>query len=205
MKKLRLKLLAGIVVAGLSVSMLVGCGAPKPADTVNDFMTSIQEGDFEKAGTFVDAKATKDFDFKSLNEGKAQGMDADKLVQAISKTYKFEKPVEVSKKEDTAKVKVKVTSVDFAIAATSTIGEVMPMAFGMAFSEDTEAANKTMDKMMETTLIKHLTKEDASMATREVTLNLKKDKNGDYKIVSDENLMEAVLANASTVDQMFSE
>ena len=40
---------------------------------------------------------------------------------------------------------------------------------------------------------------------REIILNLKKDKNGDYKIVSDENLMEAVLANASTVDQMFSE
>lgn len=36
LKKLGMKLLAGIVVAGFSVSMLVGCGAPKPADTVND-------------------------------------------------------------------------------------------------------------------------------------------------------------------------
>ena len=65
--------------------------------------------------------------------------------------------------------------------------------------------DKAMEKMMETTLIKHLTDEDASMATREVTLNLKKDKEGEYKIVSDENLMEAVMANAGTIDEMFGE
>ncbi|USK61673.1 DUF4878 domain-containing protein [Peribacillus asahii] len=205
MKKLSKKLLSGIMVAGLTVSMLAGCGSPKPTDTVNDFMTSIQEGDFEKASTFVDTKATEDFDFKNLNEGKAEGMDVDKLFKSLSKTYKFEKPVEVSKEEDTAKVKVEVTSVDFAVAVTSTISEVMPMAFGMAFSEDTEEADKAMDKMMETTLIKHLTAKDASMATREVTLNLKKDKEGEYKIVSDENLMEAVMANAGTIDEMFGE
>ncbi len=36
------------------------------------------------------------------------------------------------------------------------------------------------------------------MATREVTLNLKKDKDGDYKIVADDNLKEVLFANAKS-------
>lgn len=56
---------------------------------------------------------------------------------------------------------------------------------------------------MTTTLVKNLSDKDAVMATREVTLNLKKDKDGNYKIVSDENLQEALLANSKSIDKMF--
>ena len=67
---------------------------------------------------------------------------------------------------------MKVTSLDFAMAMTSTMGEVMPMAFGLAFSEDSEAAGKQIEEMTESILIKNLTAEDAVLATRDVTLNL---------------------------------
>lgn len=60
-----------------------------------------------------------------------------------------------------------------------------------------------MEQMMTTTLVKNLSDKDAAMATREVTLNLKKDKDGNYKIVSDENLQEALLANSKSIDKMF--
>lgn len=56
---------------------------------------------------------------------------------------------------------------------------------------------------MTTTLVKNLSDKDAVMATREVTLNLKEDKDGNYKIVSDENLQEALLANSKSIDKMF--
>lgn len=57
-----------------------------------------------------------------------------------------------------------------------------------------------MEQMMTTTLVKNLSDKDAAMATREVTLNLKKDKDGNYKIVSDENLQEALLANSKSIN-----
>ena len=55
---------------------------------------------------------------------------------------------------------------------------------------------------MTSTIIKNLTDKDA-MATREVTLNLKKDKDGDYKIVADDNLKEVLFANAKSLEKMF--
>ena len=49
---------------------------------------------------------------------------------------------------------------------------------------------------MTSSIVKHLSDKDAIMATREVTLNLKKNKDGDYKIVADDNLKEVLFANA---------
>ncbi|WP_121613438.1 DUF5105 domain-containing protein [Mesobacillus foraminis] len=199
------QLIAGMMIVGLSLTALTGCFAPKPTATVEDFMTAIQEKDFEKAATFVDPKGSEDFDFKSMSEEAEaiDGFDPQVVFDGISNGYKFENPEEVKNEGDTAQVKVKVTSIDFAAVMTSVMGEVMPMAFGMAFSEDEAAAEKAMDKMMMTSLKKHLNAEDASMATRTVTLNLKKDKDGEYKILSDDQLMDAVLANASEIEEIF--
>lgn len=198
MKKMK-KLLALIMVVGLSIGVLAGCSNPK--DTVQDFLTAIQKGDFEKASTFVENK-DNGYEFGKLNET-TDGIDGKAIFSAIAKSYKFEKPVEVSKKNDTAEVKVKITSVDMSVVMTKTIGEIMPVAFANAFSQDKEQSDKAMQQMMASTFIKNLSDKDAAMATREVTLNLKKDKDGNYKIVSDENLTEAMLANAKSVDKIF--
>lgn len=56
---------------------------------------------------------------------------------------------------------------------------------------------------MTSAIIKHLSDKDAIMATREVTLNLKKNKDGDYKIVADDNLKEVLFANAKALEKMF--
>ncbi len=125
------------------------------------------------------------------------------MLSAITKSFKFEKLEEVSKKDDKAEVKVKVTSVDLSIAVTKAMGEVMPMAFASAFSEDKEQSEKTIEKTMTSTIIKNLADKEAAMATREVTLNLKKDKDGDYKIVADDNLQELLFANAKSLEKMF--
>ncbi|MGG0238003.1 hypothetical protein [Bacillus rhizoplanae] len=198
MKK-RFKSLTFVVMIGLLMSILAGCSSPK--DTVQEFLTAIQKGDYEKASTFV-YKSAKGYDFSNLNK-KEDGIDGKAVLNAIGKNYKFEKPEQVSKKDDQAKVKVKITSVDMAVATTKTIGEIMPMAFASAFSENQEQSDKAMEQMMTTTLVKNLSDKDATMVTRTVTLNLKKDKDGDYKIVSDENLEEALFANSKSIDKMF--
>jgi Domain of unknown function (DUF4878) len=200
MKKMK-KLLLLMMVVGLTFGVLAGCSSTEPKDTVQEFLTAIQKGDIEKAHTYVDS-ADKGYDFSKMMETK-DGISGKEVLDAITKNYKFEAPVEVSKKDDTAEVKVKITSVDMSVAITKTLGEVMPMAFASAFSEDKEQAEQTMEKLATTTMIKHLSAEDATMATREVTLNLKKDTEGNYKIVSDENLQEALLANSKEMDKMF--
>lgn len=195
MKKVK-KLLLLMMVIGLTVGVLAGCANPK--DTAEKFLTAIQKGDLEKARTFVES----DKEFSKLNE-KTDDADGKAMLSAITKSFKFEKLEEVSKKDDKAEVKVKVTSVDLSIAVTKAMGEVMPMAFASAFSEDKEQSEKTIEKTMTSTIIKNLSDKEAAMATREVTLNLKKDKDGDYKIVADDNLQELLFANAKSLEKMF--
>ncbi|WP_002149714.1 DUF4878 domain-containing protein [Bacillus cereus] len=195
MKKIK-KLLLLMMVVGLTVGVLAGCANPK--DTAKEFLTAIQKGDLEKARTFVES----DKEFSKLNE-KTDDADGKAMLSAITKSFKFEKLEEVSKKDDKAEVKVKVTSVDLSIAVTKTMGEVMPMAFASAFSEDKEQSEKAIEKTMTSTIIKNLSDKEAAMATREVTLNLKKDKDGDYKIVADDNLQELLFANAKSLEKMF--
>ncbi|HDR3888028.1 TPA: DUF4878 domain-containing protein [Bacillus cereus] len=195
MKKVK-KLLLLMMVIGLTVGVLAGCANPK--DTAEEFLTALQKGDVEKARTFVES----DKEFSKLNE-KTDDAEAKEMLSAITKNFKFEKLEEVSKNDDKAKVKVKVTSVDLSVAVTKAMGEVMPMAFASAFSEDKEQSEKTIEKTMTSTIIKNLADKDAAMATREVTLNLKKNKDGDYKIVADDNLQELLFANAKSLEKMF--
>ena len=108
------------------------------------------------------------------------------MIEEISKNYKFEKPVEVSVSGDKAVVEAKITSVDFGDAMTSTMAEVMPLAFANAFEEQTPESEKAFEDLMEKTTLKHLKSEDVTMATRKVKLNLEKNKDGVYKIVNDD-------------------
>ncbi|EJR56554.1 hypothetical protein IIM_00486 [Bacillus cereus VD107] len=195
MKKVK-QLLLLMMVVGLTVGVLAGCTNPK--DTVEEFLTAVQKGDLEKARTFVES----DKEFSKLND-KTDDADGKAMLSAITKSFKFEKLEEVSKKDDKAEVKVKVTSVDLSVAVTKAMGEVMPMAFASAFSEDKEQSEKAIEKTMTSAVIKHLSDKDAIMATREVTLNLKKDKDGDYKIVADDSLKEVLFANVKALEKMF--
>ncbi|MDH4421322.1 MULTISPECIES: DUF4878 domain-containing protein [Bacillus] len=191
MKKIK-KLLLLMMVVGLTVGVLAGCAKPKA--TVEEFLTALQKGDIDKARTFV----VSEKEFSKLNE-KTEDAETKAMLSAITKNFKFEKLEEVSKNDDKAEVKVKVTSADLSVAVTKAMGEVMPMAFASAFSEDKEQSEKAMTSA----IIKHLSDKDAIMATREVTLNLKKDKDGDYKIVGDDNLQEVLFANAKSLEKMF--
>ncbi|AXK17380.1 TPA: DUF4878 domain-containing protein [Bacillus toyonensis] len=195
MKKVK-KLLLLMMVIGLIVGVLAGCANPR--DTAEEFLTAIQKGDVEKARTFVES----DKEFNKLNE-KTDDAEAKEMLSAITKNFRFEKLEEVSKTDDKAEVKVKITSADLSVAVTKAMGEVMPMAFASAFSEDKEQSEKAIEKTMTSAVIKHLSDKDAIMATREVTLNLKKNKDGDYKIVADDNLKEVLFANAKALEKMF--
>ena len=201
MKSKFMKVVGSLILASLAIIMMSGCGGPKPTDTVHSFLTAFQKGDYKTASSYIEN--TKDNALSNFDTSTdSKDFSTTDIMKALATNYKFEKPEEVSKNDKTAKVKVKITSVDMQVVVTKTIGEVMPMAFASAFSDDSKS-QQTIDALMESTFIKNMKSKDATMATREVTLNLKKDKNGDFKIVSDDHLLEAIAANYKSVDKMF--
>lgn len=173
--------------------LLAGCGGPKPEDAVNDFFTSFKEGDVKTAGSYVDDNL-KDFDMEEKM--------AKKALAAIGKRYSFEEPKEISNDGKKAVVSVKVKSVDLNEVATNTMKDVLPLAYAYAFS-DSDKADEKMETLTEDTMIKYMKDKDTSLVTRTIKLNLKKDKDGEFKIIDDENLEDALLANRDKVDDLF--
>ena len=194
MKKQHAGRIGSILLSGLR---LTGCGSDNPADTVDGFLSSFKDGDLKKAGSYIEGGGEK---LLSDTEDEEFAID---MLEAIQETYTFEDPEKASEKDNEAKVKAKITSVDVSTAMTAAIADVMPLAFANAFEEDTEKSDKMMEDMMTKKVLKNLKDEDADMATRTVEFTLKKNKDGEYKIVADDNLRDAVFANASDLENAF--
>ncbi len=194
----------GFLMFGLLAIFLAGCGADKPDVVVDNFLSSVKEGDFDKSGSFV-TEDSKPFKFDELNED-MEGMDSEEFLKALSSKYDYETPEEVSSEGDTAKVRAEITSVDFAEAFTATMEDVIAEAMTMAESDmDSAEAEAEFEKMMWDTLNEKLNDEDAKTATRDITFNLEKNEDGEYKIIADENFQEAMIANIDSLEETFSE
>ncbi len=201
--KMRKKKLMSLMFVGLITGLLAGCGSENPSATVDDFLTAVQKNDFEKAGSYVQGGT------ESLTTDQETAEEADEelamtLFENISKNYDFEKTEEVSTDDDKAVIKTEITSLDMGSVMTSTMAEIMPLAFASAFDEETQESEKVFEEMAEKTMVKYMTAEDAPLVTRSVELNLEKDDEGNFKIVDDENLEEAIFANISQLEDMFS-
>nr|WP_239534492.1 hypothetical protein [Priestia taiwanensis] len=195
-----------LVIVGLFIGVFAGCSnntspSSVPKDTVDGFLTAIQKGDYEKARTFVEGTESG---FKLDDMTKTvDGVDGKEIMDAVTKQYKFENITEVSNKDNKAEVKVKITSVDFAHALGKTVGDVMAMTMADAMSGSKQPSEKEMEEKVLKELIKNLSETGAKTVTREVTLTLNKDKDGNFKIVSNDQLGEVILANWKELDKVF--
>ncbi|MGB6407710.1 MAG: hypothetical protein WBF39_09545 [Planococcus donghaensis] len=198
------KILISLLISASILTFLTACGAEDPSSTVDEFLSAIQKNDFEKAGTLVqggtDSLSTADEDINKEEEELAM-----KVIESISKDYEFENLEEVSINEDKAIVKAEITSLDMGLVMTSTMAEIMPLAFANAFEEDTPETEKAFEEMTEKIMLKYITAEDAALVTRTVEFNLEKDENGNFKIIDDENLEEALFANISQLEDFLDE
>ena len=86
---------------------------------------------------------------------------------------------------------------------TSTMAEVMPLAFANAFEEQTPESEKAFEDLMEKTTLKHLKSEDVTMATRKVKLNLEKNKMEYIKLSTMSSFTESIFANLSQLEDLF--
>ena len=201
------KRVMGFLLVCLLAFSLAGCGADKPEVVVDQFLSAVKEGDYDKAGEYVVSEdGSKPFNFDELNED-MKGLDTDEFLKALRSKYDFKSPEEVSSEGDTAKVKANITSVDFADAFTATMEDVFAEAMTMAESGETDSADAEaeLEKMMWETLNEKLSADDAKTATRDITFNLEKNKDGEYKILADENFEEAMIANIDTLEEELGE
>lgn len=200
---MRSKSLISLIFIGLVSVILVGCGSANPTTTVDDFLSSIQKNEFEKAGSYVQGGTESLVTDQESDEEFDEELAAS-IFENISNKYEFEKPEEVSADDDQAVIKAEITSLDMGSVLTSTMAEIMPLALASAFDEENAESEKAMEEMTEKAMVKYMTAEDAPLVTRTVEFNLQKDEEGNFKIVDDENLEEAIFANISQLEDIFS-
>lgn len=200
---MRSKSLFSLIFIGLVSVLLAGCGSANPTTTVDDFLSAIQKNEFEKAGSYVQGGTESLVTDQESDEEFDEELAAS-IFENISNKYEFEKLEEVSADDNKAVIKAEITSVDMGSVLTSTMAEIMPLAFASAFDEETAESEKAMEEMTEKIMVKYMTAEDAPLVTRTVEFNLEKDEEGNFKIVDDENLEEAIFANISQLEDMFS-
>lgn len=197
------RILMAFVAAILFATILSGCGSkPSPTQTVDRFLKAFRSNDFNKASKYVDSQNNSSImNFKNLK--RSNGVDSRKLLKAITKGYRYKKPQLVSSSQNSAKVKVKITSVDFGTVVEKTVGQSLSLAFANAFGDNNKKSLKKMNELLSKSLIDQLSSHSAPMATREVTLDLKKEKSGSYQIISNKNLLNAILANAANLKNLY--
>lgn len=200
---MRSRSLISLIFIGLVSVILAGCGSANPTTTVDDFLSSIQKNEFEKAGSYVQGGTESLVTDQESDEEFDEELAAS-IFENISNKYDFEKPEEVSADDDKAVIKAEITSIDMGSVLTSTMTEIMPLALASAFDEENAESEKAMEEMTEKVMVKYMTAEDAPLVTRTVEFNLEKDEEGNFKIVDDENLEEAIFANISQLEDLFS-
>ncbi|MDM5338490.1 DUF4878 domain-containing protein [Fictibacillus enclensis] len=193
MKKFFSVLLIGCLSAGL-----VGCGNNSPEDAANGFLKSFRDGEFKEASTYVDEGSIND-----IAKDKTDEELAEKMMKSISNRFTYTDVKELSTSGDRAKVSAKITSPDVGTAMTEAIAKVMPIAFASAFDESSKKSDQAMENLMVKTVVKKLEDKDSQTVTRTVKLNLKKDKEGNYKLVADKQLEEVVFANMKDLNDLF--
>lgn len=177
------KLVLFVLIVSLFSLSLTGCSFfQRPNKVVDDFLTTLKNGQFEKLGTYV---SIKDGTNKNLNPTADQlNSDEGKVIKALLAKMKFEPSKTVSKQGDTAVVSVKLTTVDTKVLYAKLMQEAMPLAFASAFGG--EQAQKDFESMIPSLMLKNINDPNVTMTTKDIKLNLKK-VNGQYKVVLDDN------------------
>lgn len=176
----------------LTSILMVGCGAPKPKDTVKDFFTAFKDSDLKKANTYV--KGDIHLPGESGNGDKVEN---EKGLKAIAKRFSFKEPKTVSSAKDKAVVSAKVTSVDVSDATKKVIEELKPQLNSLQDLDEVE-----FDEKANELLIQKLADKNIDLVTRTVKLNLKKNKDGEYQIINDDQLMDVFFANKDKVQDV---
>jgi hypothetical protein len=190
-----LKKICQIALLCLLAITLTGCLGPSPESTVNDFFSAVKAGDFDTVANCIGQENQDEFR-DELETG--EELDDEKRVEFLFSKLSWE-ILSTSTEENQAEVKAKVTSIDIVRVSTDVISKIMPLAFAAAFDDNSD---DKIEELTEQYFESALSDPDAPTVTNEVTIKLVKEE-GDWVIVPDDDLLNALTGNAGKLAEMF--
>lgn len=170
----------------LSATVLASCGNQDPTETVSDFFKTFQKGDYEKLDRYVVGGLGDTSDTELL------------LFQSASEHIEYSDPVELLTTDEASQVKIEVSSIDVGQVLRESLDEVEsydPFAYANAEPSEQEKMDKAYAERFHAYLEERLDTGELQTESHTLTLNLTKNRDGDYIIVPDETLLEALLPN----------
>lgn len=173
-----------------------GCFGPSPESVVTDYFTAVKGGDFETAAKYIKPDSNDEFS-DELESG--QDLDDEKRAELIFSKLSWE-IINTSTEKDQAEVEAKVTSIDMVSVVTEVMNKIMPLAFASAFDENSD--DEKLEELSNQYFESAMSDPDAPTITSEVTIKLVKEE-GEWLIVPDDALLNALTGNAGKLAELF--
>lgn len=180
------RVILGALLLMSSIS-LVGCSSgASPKEVSQNFVNDLEKGNLSDAKTMTINQSTSNLDLKDEKI-------ADTIYSKMSADFGNE-----TINGDHATVDVKVTSLDITKIMASTLQSAIGSVFANAFSGSSDNTNN--QNMVEQTFEKEISDPNAPKTTTDTQINLVKDKNGQWKIDSNNDaFVSALTGNVAKV------
>ena len=176
-----------LLIAALLTVMIITSSAPKKS--LDSLLTNLKAGEFEKAQEYLSGDVTlttNNFDTET------QKLLFDKLEWKIDKVTEND--------DDTATIEVEITTKDFQTIVNNYMQRALEAVRGAITGGNSEESFSSAD--FEKYFVEELQNEEIQTTTVNATVNAVKE-NGDWKIVSDNALIDALLPGLEeTVDSL---
>ena len=189
------RIMAGLLCLLLLI-VLVGCGEETPESVVNNFLSNYQLKDFETSLAYLEGNS---FKISSLNNEDKQALQ---LFQEIGSKMEYKNVELKSSTEDTAVVTAEITNIDTALIFSDIMKDLLVSSLATAFLDDSNE-NLNNDTLFYDKFLDALKNPDLTTKEFKVSINLKKI-DGQWKIISDDEFVNAITGNLAKVVKDFS-
>lgn len=183
----KIKSLLAIVLMFALMFTLAGCGEIKKAEaTVNDMFTAFKNADLDAASKYVNV------DEINASEDKTYGISTKLVMKTIFNKLDYKILSSEKIDDNTVKVKTEITVTDMKPVLGDFFTKVMQYAFSTAFF-DPQPTEEETNKKAEEMFIESASKADLATVTNEVDIKVFKNKDGEWKVETDDTFADALL------------
>lgn len=183
----KIKSLIAIVLIFALMFTLAGCGEIKKAEaTVNGMFTAFKNTDLDAASKYVNV------DEINASEDKTDGISTELVMKTIFNKLNYKILSSEKIDDNTVKVKTEITVTDMKPVLGDFFTKAMQYAFSTAFS-DPQPTEEETNKKAEEMFIESASKDDLATVTNEVDIKVVKNKDGEWKVETDDTFANALL------------
>ena len=183
----KIKSLLAIVLMFALMFTLAGCGEIKKAEaTVNGMFTAFKNADLDAASKYVNV------DEINASKDKTDGISTELVMKTIFNKLDYKILSSEKIDDNTVKVKTEITVTDMKPVLGDFFTKAMQYAFSNAFS-DPQPTEEETNKKAEEMFIESASKDDLATVTNEVDIKVVKNKDGEWKVETDDTFANALL------------